>query len=297
MAQDVAKGAAPRNNFKDDLLYSAHCLNRNATAMAMLKYRNFQGFLITGPHSGTHWVKWMLSHAIAHHYKVAPPKYFNNASKHAHDIIGHPRIPRIHPQLPRIASTHSIAPYVLGWGWPRQVMRFPPYAVVLRDIRKVMISNYEKWQHRYQCSFSEYVHGDPRGDRFITDAWQYIRFMNRWGEVAQRFPAETRVFRYEDIRANPALALQGITRHFGLQLNDEDFAAAVAVGAKDVMARAHDPEVDAKALRHDTDVEASFTPEDTAVLQRLLDRHLHHDFGYNYFPAPRGFQGELVQNK
>lgn len=281
----------------NDVAYAAHCLNRNATAMAMLKYRDFQGFLITGPHSGTHWIKWMLSHAIAHHYSVPPPRYFNNASAHAHDIIGHPRLRRLHPQLPRIASTHSIAPYALEWKWLRGFVRFPPYAVVVRDIRSVMISNYEKWQHRYQCSFSEYVQGDPRGNQFITDAWQYIRFMNRWGEVAQRFPDETRVFRYEDMQADTAGALRGIAQHFGVALDDPDVAAALAVGAKDIMGLSHDPAIEARALRPDSDVQAGFTAADEAVLQRLLERHLHHDFGYRYFSTPRGYQSVLVQNK
>lgn len=278
----------------NDRAYAAHCFNRNMTALAMLKYRNFQGFLITGPHSGTHWIKWMLSHAIAHHYNVPPPRYFNNASKHAHDIIGHPRIARIHPQLPRIASTHSIAPYALEWKWLRAVMRFPPYAVVVRDIRSMMISNYEKWQHCYQCSFAEYVQGDPRGDRFITDAWPYIRFMNRWGNVAQRFPADTKVFRYEDIKADTGTVIKHISGHFGIVLDDADVAAALAVGAKGVMGLAHDPAVAARALRPDSDVQAAFSAEDAAVLQRLLDRHLNHDFGYNYFSSPRGFQGAGV---
>lgn len=281
----------------NDRAYAAHCFNRNMTALSMLKYRDYQGFLITGPHSGTHWIKWMLSHAIAHHYNVPPPRYFNNASKHAHDIIGHPRIARIHPHLPRIASTHSIAPYALELKWLRSLMRFPPYAVVVRDIRRVMISNYEKWQHRYQCSFSEYVHGDPRGNRFITDAWQYIRFMNRWGAVAQRFPDETSVFRYEDVQVDRASALRGMARHFGITLQDADVAAALAVGAKDIMGLAHDPAVKARALRPDSDAQAAFSAEDTAILQRLLDKHLRHDFGYNYFPAPRGYQSVLVQNR
>lgn len=168
-------------------------------------------------------------------------------------------------------------------------MSFPPYVVVVRDIRKVLVSNYEKWRDRYQCSFSRYVEGDPRGNAFITDAWQYIRFMNRWGDVASRFPAETKVIRYEDIRTNTKHALQGITRHFGIELNDADLAAGLMVGTKDVMNLSHDPAVEAKALRLDSALEVSFSLDDTAVLQRILGNHLRHDFGYNYFINARGF--------
>ncbi len=127
-----------------DLAFRAHGLNRHSTNLALLKYYDFQGFLITGQHSGTHWIKWMLSHALAHHYGVDPPRYFNNAS--SNDLIGHPKHRRIHPHLPRIASSHSIPPYALDWAWLRALRRPPPYAVVVRDVRDVLVSNFEKWR-------------------------------------------------------------------------------------------------------------------------------------------------------
>ena len=49
---------------KDDILYKLHCVNESCTNLSLLKYLDYQGFLVTGQHSGTHWIKWMLSHAI-----------------------------------------------------------------------------------------------------------------------------------------------------------------------------------------------------------------------------------------
>ena len=271
-----------------DRAFRLHCLNRDSTNLALLKYRDWQGYMVTGQHSGTHWIKWMLSHAIAHHYGVEPPRYFNNSS--SNEVIGHPKHKRIHGSLPRIASSHSIPPYALEWGWLRAVAPLPPYGVVVRDIRDVMISNYEKWRESYDVPFSRYVAGDPTSKAYVCDVWWYIRFLNRWGEVARRYPKETLVLRYEDFQADRRAALERLARHLGLSLGADALDAGAAAGAKEVMARHHDPAVKEKALRMDGLPAATFSEADTALLQGILDRNLKHDFGYGYCGAPRGFQ-------
>ena len=208
------------------------CLNRNNFALALMKYVNFDGFLITGQHSGTHWIKWMMSHAIAHHYGVPPPKYMNNSS--SNELIGHPKHPRRYPDLPRIASSHSIPPYALQWKWVRRLRKPPPYAVVVRDVHDLLISNYEKWRESYAVPFSQYVAGDPRGKAYVCDVWWYVRFANRWGDVAQRHPLETLVLRYEDFRKYPLESLQRLCQHFGLELTEDDWDRIHRVNAKGV---------------------------------------------------------------
>jgi hypothetical protein len=261
-----------------DIAFRLHCLNRDATNVSLLRHRDFQGFLVTGQHSGTHWIKWMLSHAIAHHYGVPPPRYFANAS--SNDIIGHPRHPRLHPQLPRIASSHSIAPYALQWRWLRRRLCLPPYALVVRDIRDVLVSAYEKWRDLYQVSFAEFLKGDPRAKKYVADVWIYMHFMNRWGEIARRYPEETLVVKYEEVRADAPGALKKIARHFGLGISGAAIAAGVAAGSKEFMARHHDPNVDERALRPDGAGDTRYSAEDTALLEGILARHLRYDFGY-----------------
>ncbi|MBE7159521.1 MAG: sulfotransferase domain-containing protein [Rhodospirillales bacterium] len=256
--------------------------------MGLLQYTDFDGFLITGQHSGTHWIKWMLSHAIAHHYDVPPPRYINNSS--SNELVGHPRHTRPYPQLPRVASSHTIPPYALQWRWMRRLRRLPPYAVVVRDVRDLLISNYEKWRATYDVPFSRYVTGDPWGRTYVCDVWWYIRFANRWGEVAQRHQRETLVLSYEGFRRDPLGNLRRLCRHFRLPLTDADLDAGVAVGSKDVMARHQDPSVAERPVRPDGQGDTRFSQEDLAVLGGILRRHLRHDFGYGYFERPRGFQ-------
>ena len=42
-----------------------HCWRRDVSNFAMLKYRDFDGFLVTMQHSGTHWLKYILSTSLA----------------------------------------------------------------------------------------------------------------------------------------------------------------------------------------------------------------------------------------
>ena len=67
--------------------------------------------------------------------------------------------------------------------------------MLVRDLRDVMISNFEQWRADYGVSFSRYVAGDPRGKAFFCDAWWYVRFLNRWGDIAGRYPEDTQVLR------------------------------------------------------------------------------------------------------
>jgi hypothetical protein len=287
-AENHCLSAKRPNGLGIDLAFRMRCLNRNNFALALMKYVNFDGFLITGQHSGTHWIKWMMSHAIAHHYGVPPPKYMNNSS--SNELIGHPKHPRRYPDLPRIASSHSIPPYALQWKWVRRLRKPPPYAVVVRDVHDLLISNYEKWRESYAVPFSQYVAGDPRGKAYVCDVWWYVRFANRWGDVAQRHPLETLVLRYEDFRKYPLESLQRLCQHFGLELTEDDLTAGIAVGSKEIMARHQDPNIDEKPVRQDGRGATHFSREDLITLDSILRRHLRHDFGYSYFDEPRGFQ-------
>jgi hypothetical protein len=261
--------------------FRLHCLERDSTNLGFLKYRDYQGFLVTGQHSGTHWIKWMLSLAIAEAYGVPPPRYYNNAS--SNDLIGHPKHPRPHPTAPRIASTHTIPPTALDWKWVRALLPVPPYAVVVRDIRDVLISNYEKWIGvRYHVPFSEYLKGDISQKKYVCDVWWYVHFMNRWGRVAELYPEETLVLRYEDFRADPRANLERLARHFGLDLPAAALDKGVAGGTKEAMLAHHDPSVKERPVRLEGHGEARFTEADTALLKDILRENLKYDFGYDF---------------
>jgi len=263
-----------------DWRFALHCLNRDWTNFAMIRYRDFDGFLVTGQNSGTQWLKYMLSLALAAEYGVEPPQYFNNAS--SNDIIGHPKHKRKYPQLPRIASAHSIPHAALPLIY--HAMNFPPYVVLVRDMRDALISNYAKWRERYQVPFDVYIAGDPSGSKYVCDAWWYVRFLNAWGRMATAYPGRILTLRYEDLRKTPAPGLAAIGRHFGISLSDRAIEAAVQGSSKSAMQAREDPKTGEKVIRVDAGSESDpvFGPHEKAILARILKANLRYDFGYDY---------------
>lgn len=260
-------------------------MQRDLSNWALVKSRDFQGFLVTGQNSGTQWIKFMLSLAIAKHYDVPPPKYFNNPS--SNDIIGNPKHKPKYEGLPKIASAHSIPCYVLDLKPLRGVMKFPPYAVVVRDIRDVLVSHYAKhgadYREKKGVRFSDYIRSHPAKKLFRNDIWWYMHFQNRWGALAEQYPDEVKIFHYEDLRADPERALRSLCVHFGLALSDEAIAYGIENSTKDAMKRARDPNVRYRIVRADDDEDAPvYTQADKVFIAETLAENLKYDMGYAY---------------
>jgi hypothetical protein len=263
-----------------NIAFALHSLNRDLTNLSLIKHRDWDGYLVTGQHSGTHWIKWMLSWAMADHYGVEPPKFYNNASSNA--VIGHPKHKLNLPGVPRIASSHSIPAYAVEWGWVRAIAPLPVYGVVIRDIRDVLVSNYEKWKTKYDVPFETYVAGDPWDKRYVVDVWWYVRFLNRWGAVAKRYPKETRVLTYEGFRDDTAGHLDLLARHLGVTLPASSIEAGVRAGGKDTMLMFDNPNASGKGVRPDDQGDTVWTPEAMDILRGILLENLKYDFGYEY---------------
>ena len=184
--------------------FAIRVLRADLANFFMLQYRNVNGFLITGKSSGTHWLKFILSCALAEQFGVSPPG--RSSGPWSDDIIGHPKWPRNHRHLPWIANSHTI-PFIV---FARRVLPYLPVVVLVRGIPDAMRSNYVKFRRRYGVSPAAYVRGDSRGRRFIADVWWYIHFYNRWGDVARNEPEHVLVVRYEDLRSAPRWWLRRI---------------------------------------------------------------------------------------
>lgn len=259
-----------------------HCLRRDISNFALLKHRHFDGFLITMQHSGTHWLKFMMSTALALELDLPPPRFVHNDS--SNDFIGHPRHPRLHSSAPRLASTHSVPHALFDSRLVRLGLALPPYVVLVRDLRAALVSNYEKWKERYGVSFKEYLRGDPRGRRYIFDLWGGLHFLNRWARVGRRFPAVTLEIRYEDLQAQPALLLGHVFNHFGLRIAPAHIEAAVAAGTKQNMAARLDPASSVRNIIRDDQRPPSawFDAEDRAWFDAVVARCLVDNHGYDW---------------
>ena len=266
--------------YETKLRFLYHSLRRDISNFSLLKHRDYTGFLITMHQSGTHWLKHMLATAIARTYGLPPPRY--NSSN---EIIGGIRDPFDCPGVPHIVCTHSIPHLLVGVPAVRRWISFPPYVVLVRDIRASLVANYEKWKARYACGFSEFLRGDVSGRRFNSDIWWCIRFCNAWGRVRARFPDSTLAVRYEDLSRDALGELRRISNFWGLGLREEALAEAVAESGKEDMARKRDPATPAgvDVVRNDPrDYAHWFGRDDEEFLRETCRRFLRHDFGNDY---------------
>ncbi|MBI1214180.1 MAG: hypothetical protein GC190_22175, partial [Alphaproteobacteria bacterium] len=170
----------------------------------------------------------------------------------------------------------------------------PPYVLLVRDMRDVLISNYAKWRDRYQVPFDVYVAGDPSGKRYVCDAWWYVRFLNAWGRMAMQHPDKVLTLRYEDLRKTPGDGLRAIAAHFGISLSDRAIEAAVQGSSKSAMLERRDARVGETVIRADSGSaeDPVFGPHEKAILARILKTNLRYDFGYDYGVAAAA--GEAV---
>ncbi len=268
-----------------EIAFAAKRLSTHLNNFLPLRHRDVDGLIATAKNSGTHWLRFMLSCAMAAQYGLPPPA--RSSGERSGDFIASPKWKPVHPQIPRIVSSHTVPSGVLAWPWVRRAAGLPRTLVLVREIGEAMLSNYVKWQDDYRSSLAQFVRGDPLGRRYTADAWWFVRFFNRWGDAAARFPDEILVLRYEDIGADPAAAVDRAGRHFGIAFTPAALDAAVAVSSRGAVAEQLDrtfEEViipDAERRRA-----ARFSAGEAALLQAILSRHLRHDFGYGYLAAP-----------
>ncbi|HYE43604.1 MAG TPA: sulfotransferase domain-containing protein [Caulobacteraceae bacterium] len=271
-APDVAWAKAPLDR---------QALRTTLSNFHTLSYRNtVDGFLASAKNSGTHWVKFMLSNAMAAQWgKPAPARTTGEA---ADDFIGPAKARRRYPELPNIGRTHTIPSALLTPAPVRALFPLKPTVVLVRDIRQAMLSNYVKWRDDYGVSLAEYVRGAPGGKRFIADVWWYVLFFNRWGDMA-RAGAPVLVARYEDVQADPAGQIRRMADHWKLGLDDAAIAAGAAVSGREAMRALQDPNFQEVIIpKAEVRNQVAFSAEDEAFLDAVFVRYLRHDFGYGY---------------
>lgn len=266
-----------------DAQFKLNCLKKDISNFSLLRNcnRHVDGYFISMQHSGTHWFKYMIGLAISHHYQVPAPQYIDNKSSNS--IIGNPKRNDSLPGIPYIGAKHSIPPLVFENRLVRQVLKFPRYVVLVRDIRHALVSNYEKWKDKYSVSFSEYLDGDISENKYVADIWWFMHFMNRWGEVQASLPGEILVFKYEESLKTPAQTLTALFRHFDLPISSDSIEYAVSNSSKESMAALDPASAALKIIRKDKrDPLSWYTPEDREKFGRIIAENLEHDFGYDF---------------
>jgi len=264
---------------KEATALAARRLSVDLSNFHLLHYRHVDGFLVTAKNSGTHWLRFMLSHALARQYGLPAP--LHSSGRASDDFIGHPKWGRKYPQAPFIGSSHNVPSALFAQPWIAGVVRSPPVVVLVRDIREALLSHWVKWGPQLDLSLHDYVRSPAPGRRNLADAWWYIDFFNRWGRMALAFPERVLVVRYEDLMDDAQTWLARISAHLGLGLEAEAIALAGKLSDRGSLRSRLDPEYGEEIvpdpIRRGT---AVFSAEDEAHLRALFARRLRHAFGY-----------------
>ena len=264
----------------DEIRLKARTLNRGLFNAPTLRRRQFDGMVASMQHSGTHWLKYMLSLTLAKLFELPPPAHFRDNS-----IVGHPKSPPIYQQIPQIVIAHSIPHYLLRSRMLFKLLHFPRYLILVRDIRSVLVAHYERRKDSLNVDFSTYLRGDFRSKNYKYDIWLRIRFLNGWGPVAERHPEQVAVVKYEDLIADTPGQLARVCDHFNIKgvtpdLLDEVIAAA----SKAKMAKFQKPNAQRSLVRQDPRPSGEwYSEEDRRFVAELCRRNLKYTFGYQYW--------------
>lgn len=266
------------SNFGIAVRFHYHRLRHELTNYSLLKYRNVDAQIVSQHQSGTHWLKYMMATALSHRYSLPPPKY-----NHANDIIGGPKDPVVYPNIPRIISSHSIPPQLASPLLKSRRIEFPKYVLLVRDIRASLVSNYRKWQQRYDVSFSEFLRGDPAGRKYNSDVWWSIRFLNAWANMRDANTDNVLTVHYESLLHNPTHELVRINDFLKLQLCDEALEVGVGRATKSAMKSRADPQRPKGEVNESNEnIYDRFSLSDRQFFTQQCDRFLQFSYGYNY---------------
>lgn len=263
----------------DEWRFRARCLNRGLFNTATLRHRQFDGFIVSMNHAGTHWLKYMVGLVLADLHGVPAPAPFQDDT-----VVGHTKSPPIYPDIPQIVHAHSVTHFLLRSRTLMRLLHYPRYLIMVRDIRDLLVAHYEKWKDEYKVDFATYVRGDVRGKKYHSDIWGDIRFLNAWGPVAENHPDRAMVLKYEDLRADARGNLARVCDHFRLAgVTEELLDRVIRAASKDEMAKHPNPGEKLRVIRKDSRPSSEwYGDDDRRLVAELCRRHLKYPFGYDY---------------
>jgi hypothetical protein len=160
------------------------------------------------------------------------------------------------------------------------LVKLPPVVLLVRHLPDSLISYFFKWRTIKDLgSLDSYVARGPSAQG--VDLWWFIRFFNRWGLLRRTFPGSVMVVRYEDVQHDPETWVRRIWAHWGVELDERDVAAGLAVASREAVQAALDPAY-GEDIAPDRTARAAvrYAEADAALLERRLARHLRYTFGY-----------------
>ncbi|MEO1028059.1 MAG: sulfotransferase domain-containing protein [Pseudomonadota bacterium] len=249
----------------------------NWTNFSFLRHGWLDGMLVSSKNSGTHWLKFMLSGALAEKYGIDWPPYYSEAGTAR--FIGSPKHKDREPGLPKLAFSHTIPHRLIDFGPVWRLSRLPNYVLLTRHPAAILVSHYEKWRDQMGVSWIEYLKGDPSGKRYKCDIYWIARFWARWAEILPRH--QVMQVTYESLKADPGAALRTLSDFLALLLDDENIHIAIDAGSKENMQRFSDPDAEKNIIQHHTKPIGDYYKGEAGSIYRKLCADLFDDtLGY-----------------
>ena len=269
-----------RSDKQLDLRYPYRFLRDDLFRFSVFWHRDVHGYIATAQQSGSHWLANLLSTAICEEFDVPPLENIQDKV-----IIGHPRMEATYSKIPRLVRTHHGPSPLIHAAPLRQVLRYPKYVILVRDIRSSMVSRYEKHKADFNQSFSDYLRDHrPSGRKSKWDLYKRISFFNAWGRVANGMPDQACVVRYEDLRGDTPGQLERVWRFLELPVSDPGlFDLATERCTKELMSSREQPGRTHNLVRKDNrDPVNWFSDDDREYFSARCRQFLKHDFGYDF---------------
>jgi hypothetical protein len=211
-------------------------------------------------------------------YGIDEPESINSF-----EIIGHPKVPPIHKNIPQIVHSHSIAHPLMSFKATNDAFSLPKYLLLVRDIRSTLESHYARDKKFYgDTSFSDFLRGDKKGGKFHKDIWWDIRFLNSWSRVIKADPGRVCVVRYEDLQADVASEVEKICTFFEIEASRESIDYAINGSTKDKMNDKKGYGWVSIIRMNQVNVYEKYNDGDRTFIEQTLHKNLVDDFGYDY---------------
>lgn len=252
---------------------------------SVLRHGSFDGFLVTSKNSGTHWLKYMISIALADSHGIERPEFFSENA--VRPYIGSPKDKPSFAQLPRLAFSHTIPHRLADWKWARNMAKLPPYVLAVRHPMGILASHFAKWNYQTETDWLTYLKGDPSGKSFRCDVYWIARFWNRWGKLRNEDPDRFLTVHYEDTLADTRAIIERVAQHWQLELTEDAVDAALAEGTKSAMAERIDPQGEPNVLQNRQETASDlFVGDALKIYTEHIETLFEHSLGYDLIKHP-----------
>lgn len=260
------------------LYYLKKRLLKDSTNLSMLFRRGYDGHLVSMHQAGTHWLRNLIAHVIAHEYDLAIP---DNIRSNA--IVGGPnKIPQ--HAGPKIVQSHKIPGALFALPVWHRFLKFPQYLMLVRDPRISTASHYKKHGKESPKSFSAFLRNNGNDAHFMKDIWDDIRFLNTWLPLSQSWPDHVKIVRYEDLRGDTLDTLAQAVEFLNIPVKKaETIEWSIERCSKETMSAREDPNRKYKVVRPDeTSPLDIYSQADRDYFRSVYNRYLKVTLPYDY---------------